>query len=1278
MQGMIGKIEVSTRGVQLRRWTLVGGAFFAFVFCGFVSGESAISMAVNPYDRQVAEQIEALESSSENIRAGAAEALGFLRAYKAAEALAKLLDDESAMVRRQGVMSLAWCGGRRQVGSLLDALEDADWVVRQGAWVALTNLTGMEFEFDALAESAVRSDQIQIWRTWWNAVDDEKLPGDVVDMLKVAELAKDANFALGCNVAASSTYKGPGSVLTDGAARGAYWQTKNVSFPQSCTVDLGLLRQIGCVVVHQYGQGFCMRDYSVSVSTDGKSFRQVVRQKELSKPKLVAAFDSCEARFVRVTSFATERSLYPTTFFEVEIFQEAPAVNDDAVAGILELIRGVRAVGALKGEGASDLLVAIAKPYLTGGCDDSYERLMVQSAIRSMGRIGDDKCREMLIGFLENPLLARYAADALGDCPSDKVCASLLKAYPLYARSVDRSIPKAAPADDVPGLEPADRMYETPYAIAAALSRMPFDDAENLANLLEIVPVLAANIPSDFDGAMLYEHEAYQLVTAYLVQKSQRQRMVCDAAFDSLGVGVRDYDSNVYPMLVKSAKASPGDIPFGAVWLSTFASDSADVPLLIGLLAHDNGWVRINAAKALMFIGDSRAVEPMAKILEKSKAEAEFGFFGGFLFTKVEKQGHDEYEAKPPRWRVAYIRALGQLGAREYVPLLVKILNDQKNVVEVQHAAAVVLDELGTKEAVKALKEAKESHPFYSIRLVAGEALWKRGMSVEKFDTPVNDVSPVACEEGAGLGGNEVPGFVFIKGDNSMPNDFQIDIWRQSYSTTDSGPTYRLGDNLYVWQEGGKVRQLTHFKEGFVADCEVSWDGDKVVFARRGGKDDPWWHVYEINVDGSGLRQITSGPYHDVGPVYLPDGRIVFSSSRIGVRDEYHGYFATGLTVMNADGSDIHCIGFNVGRDNEPSILPDGRILFSRLELFYSRLKTEMTVHAVFPDGTKDVTLYGPERRDFWRKVSIDSGEKWWGEVPPRHRVLRLTQPHYLGDGQIVCATTAGLTLIGPGKDRETVLGRDRNMAVTSPFPLDKNRILCAATVREFDRTKVDLGIYIADAKTGKLELLYNDPSCADFEARPIIPRQRPAVLSQNERSNSYTGRFFCHSAITSRDSRVSLMGKFVRVIEGMPAMARHHTHRSNKGEAWKNHTGTIGRILGTVPLRPDGSFYVEVPADRLIHVQVLDSDRRVVGNQQIWMYARPGETRSCVGCHEKPDTTAKLAGFTPTARQEPVQCLPTGAEFTYRAKMWNKGVLPDEGEERTRTVHAVNLIGRY
>jgi hypothetical protein len=475
------------------------------------------------------------------------------------------------------------------------------------------------------------------------------------------------------------------------------------------------------------------------------------------------------------------------------------------------------------------------------------------------------------------------------------------------------------------------------------------------------------------------------------------------------------------------------------------------------------------------------------------------------------------------------------------------------------------------------------------------------------------------------------------------------------------------------------VSALTKFTDGYVADCEVSFDGRRVLFARRGGETDPWWHICEIGADGTGLRQLTKGPYHDVQPNYLPDGRIIFSSSRTGLRDEYHGYPATGLTIMNADGSDIHCIGFNVGRDNEPTILADGRIAFSRLELFYSRLKTELTVQAVFPDGTKNVTLYGPERRAFWRDVTRKSKERWWGEAPPRHRVLRLTQPQPFDHERLLCASTGGPVLVGPGRLSEAFVPLKEDMAVTSMYPLGGDRILCAAAKRNFKVTEVDLGLHLLNAKTGKLTLLYNDPKTADFEPRPLAARPTPPVLSAPLRSEAFSARLLCSSARTSQDALTRERGKLMRLVEGQPIPSRHHTHTSSAGQAWKNHVGTNARVLGTVPLAADGSFFVEVPADRLIHCQVLDSDRRVVGNQLIWMYARPNETRSCIGCHEIPDSSPRLTkGFAASARVAPLRCLPTGGEFSYRAKAWQKGHLRPETEERTRTVQAINLLGRY
>ncbi|MHC4740282.1 MAG: HEAT repeat domain-containing protein [Planctomycetota bacterium] len=1241
----------------------------------FLCTASGAAATLSPYQLQTAEQLERLASAeAAHDRAAAAEALGYLRNYSAADALAKAREDRSAIVRREAAMALGFCGGRDHVQTLAENLEDSDWTVRQSAWVALTNLTGMEWPFDALAEPEVRSGQARRWRQWVAEMPADGMPREVLDLIAPAARISIDNLALAAKVVVSSIYKGPPEALTDGSFGPLFWQTKNVKFPQHCTIDMGKLKQIGCIVVQQYGPGFCMTDYKVETSIDGKTFEQVARSKKKTPPRLIVKFPVREARFVRITSFATERALYPTTFREVEAYLSAPPEGPDNEEIYYQAERGMRAIGALGG--SPEQIVGILKPYVQAAGSHWAEKRMVQAGIVALGRLAGAEAQELLISLLANPEWARYAAPALGEIGGDDAARALIEAYPPYGRPITGGIPQQSPPDDRPGLEPADRMYETPYAIARALAQMSWQQRETTQALAGIAHLLLANLPSDYDAGMIYEPEAHEQITAFLLDRCYLRRQALRVAFSSLGVKTEGPGSDFDKTITPAARRMQGGIPEAAHWLPALCREREDVPHLIELLEHNNGWVRINAAKALGFINAREAVRPMARLLSKSKTEAEFGYNGKWFFTQDKHQGQSEYNDPPPRWRQAFTRVLGILNAREHTPLLVRLLWDDRNVLEVQMAAAQSLDQLNTPQTLEELARVEREHPFYSVRLFAREALWRRGVLKDRTPKPVKAspqaVAPISPPRHPG-------GIIFIQGSNNMPNDFQIDHWRQTYSTTDSGPSYRPGRNIMLLESNGKLRPLTRFKDGYVADCEVSWDADRIIFCRRGGLADPWWHIYEMRSDGTGLRQITSGPYHHVQPCYLGDGRIVFSTSRQGIRDEYHGYYGTGLAVMQPDGSDIRHIGFNLGRDDEPAVLEDGRIVFGRLELFYSRLKTERTVHAVFPDGTHDVTLYGPERRALWRQVTVKSKEGWWGEVAPRHRVLRLTQPQPFEPGRIVCASTGGLILTGPGRYLETFIPHPKDIAVTSPYPLADGRILCAAGKRTFKREEADLGLYYLDPKTGEMELLYNDPDFAEFEPRPLTPRPRPPVLieSLEASGNSFTARFACQSVRNSQEARVARRGKLARVVEGLPAVARHHSHLSSDGPAWKNHAGTHARVLGTVPLAADGSFYVEVPADRLIHVQVLDSDRRVVGNQQIWMYARPAEKRSCVGCHERPDTTAvtSINRFPKAQMVEPLQCLPTGGEFSYRAKFWNKGTLPDEGEERTRTVRAVNLI---
>jgi HEAT repeat protein len=1300
----------------------------ALILAALLVGSASAGAPVSPYDADVAEQLAKLGSESVTDRAAAAEALGFLRAYRAAGALTKALRDDSPAVRREAAMALAWCGGRGDVPALLAALGDADWTVRQGAWVSLTNLTGMEFPFDANASEAVQARQAAAWRAWWAEVPPDRAPQDVLDLLPpaahetpaTARIPKPAtppkstktapagkNLARGCAVSASSVYKGPPKAVTDGSVdRGRFWQTKNVKLPQSCTIDLGQARQVGCVVVYQYDDGFCMTDYELATSVDGAAWQPVHRREGRTPVRLAVTFEPRVARFVRITSYATVNRTYPTTFLEVQVTADVPprAVKlapppasraPDLRASEEDMLRwerGVRALGVLGGPRAAGMAAAVLAPYAQArrGCGSPAERSMGCAAIRALGRLGGPEALKTLTKLLANTEWARYAADAVADCGGEGAAAALIAAYPDYAESPSGKRPRLVPRDDRPGLDPGDRMYETPYAIAAALARLPLSRQEDVDALGQIVPLLMASLPTDWDGILLYEPEAYQRVTAWLLDRAGWRDATCRAALRALGQAPDGNETEQEKALSAIARRNDGDVPQAGAFLAGLCRHKEHAPALIALLSHPRGWARMYAAKALMLMGERSAAEPIAKALREAKSEADYGYCGEYLYGS-RSEGQDEYDDPTPRWREAFVRALGRLGTPEHAPLLAKILEDEGSALEVRCAAAHALDALGGPEAMAALRRAEAKHPYHSIRLVAREALWRRGLLTPR--TPAAYSRREVPRESPSASPSEPTAVVFIKGPNQMPNLTQIDPWRQTYIVTDPGPTHRLGTNLHLLRPmtpDGKVTPLTSFTDGYVADCEVSWDGRRVVFARRGGDGAPWWHIWEVGLDGQGLRQITRGPYHDVQPVYLPDGRIAFSSTRIGARDEYHGYLCTGLTVMNADGSDIHCVGFNFGRDNEPAILADGRILFSRLELFYSRLKTELTVQTAFPDGTHNTTLYGPERRMFWSQVSRSSGERGWGEVAPRHRVLRLTQGQPADDGRILCTTTGGLALLGPGRLNETFVGHDKAMAVTTPFPLGDGRILCAATaktpgparvmVRSRRRTaRPDLGLYLMEARTGAMTLLYNDPATAEFEARPIRTTPRPPVLAESpdSRGNGFTGSLFCNSARFSQEPRVGRRGKLVRVVEGLPPVTRHHTQKSAAGPAWKNHAGTLARVLGTVPLAADGSFAVDVPADRMIHLQVLDSDRRVVGNQLIWMYVRPGETKGCVGCHEPPDSTGPTRAQSLAARRTPVPCVPTGGEFSYRAKAWNKGRLPDEAEERTRTVRAVNLVGR-
>ena len=124
---------------------------------------------------------------------------------------------------------------------------------------------------------------------------------------------------------------------------------------------------------------------------------------------------------------------------------------------------------------------------------------------------------------------------------------------------------------------------------------------------------------------------------------------------------------------------------------------------------------------------------------------------------------------------------------------------------------------------------------------------------------------------------------------------------------------------------------LLDAKGGSVRDPQVHYDGAKILFSlRKAGED--FYHLYEIGVDGTGLRQLTSGPFDDYEATYLPDGGIAFVSTRC---KRWVNCWMTQVGIIyrcDADGGNIQQLSANTEHDNTPWVLPDGRILYTRWE----------------------------------------------------------------------------------------------------------------------------------------------------------------------------------------------------------------------------------------------------------------------------------------------------------------------------------------------------------
>lgn len=492
-----------------------------------------------------------------------------------------------------------------------------------------------------------------------------------------------------------------------------------------------------------------------------------------------------------------------------------------------------------------------------------------------------------------------------------------------------------------------------------------------------------------------------------------------------------------------------------------------------------------------------------------------------------------------------------------------------------------------------------------------------------------------------------------------------------------------------------------------IKDVAPSYDGTKIVFAMRGPlaenqdeEDPPTWQIWEYELASDTLRRVIRSDTiadegNDVSPFYLPDGRIVFSSTRQRqsqaiLRDESKPGFeaqaeggnesAFVLHVMNDDGTDLHQVSFGQSHDLHPSVLSNGRLLWSRWDASTGR---GIHLYTANPDGTDVQLHYGA--RSHATGTNGQAVQFVRAREMPDGRILALVRPmtgtdfggdlvvidarNYVENTQPVAANAGAQ---GPAQSRilpndvRTIPGPSPGGRFHSAWPLwdGTGRILVTWSQCRLLEDNTRIVPCTSDRLAGApvtAPPLYSafvfDP--ADNTLKPLMtpvegvmvtdlvavqPRPLPAVILDKvpvldfdpalqadgvgilDIRSVYDFNGLDAAAPDAPDIATlanpalrtadQRRARFVRIEK---AVSRPDDDVLDIDSAAYGASPYMREILGYAPIEPDGSVRLRVPANVAFQISVLDRNgRRLFPSHRAWLSLRPGETRRCNGCHSE------------------------------------------------------------
>jgi len=476
---------------------------------------------------------------------------------------------------------------------------------------------------------------------------------------------------------------------------------------------------------------------------------------------------------------------------------------------------------------------------------------------------------------------------------------------------------------------------------------------------------------------------------------------------------------------------------------------------------------------------------------------------------------------------------------------------------------------------------------------------------------------------------------------------------------------FGAGGGLYLaaLKQPGALKELVASPEGQILDCDVSFDGREILFSWRRTQGEGY-QVFIINADGSDLRQLTDGAHHNYNACWLPDGGIAFLSTR-SARFAYCWISPVGvLHRMERDGSDVTRLSANIVNDFTPSVLEDGRIIYSRWEYVDKPAIPIQSLWTTHPDGTGLAGFFG-------NRVLSPATFMEARSIPGTDKVLCLLTSH---NGP--CRGAIGIVDITHGNNApasicnltpEVAIGQvdkgDGNHIrgpYENPFPLNDELFLVSKRgtilVRNYEGTQVavalprkgELGFYNPQPLRSRtkppvlartLPVAQTSESAVSQVSKPAGPRKgrSAAGLETGDTAGLETGATssaedpadeVTWATVVLQDVYRGLEPhvkrgevKEICVVEEMRKVVR--TDVKNRAFGFQFPVISCGatyaakKVWGYASVAEDGSACFEVPAERPIYFMALDADGRAVQRMRTFTHLMPGEKQGCVGCHE-------------------------------------------------------------